>query len=85
MLCWTGSGSSLHPLLLVECKAGPLQWRGLRQAIHYNTFVGAPFVSLVSDQGALLVQLSDATVHTLDQLPSYQDLLRQLNGGINLC
>jgi hypothetical protein len=82
LLCWTGGGASLHPLLLVECKAGPIQWRGLRQAIHYNTFVGAPFISVVSDQGVWLMRLSDAEVHRSEQLPSYHQLLTWLRGDL---
>jgi hypothetical protein len=77
LLCWAGEGSALHPLLLVECKVGPLRLSGLRQAVHYNTFVGAPFVSLVSDQGVWLIEMG--TTEPTDQLPSYEALLKKLS------
>lgn len=38
--------SSLEPLMLIECKAIPLDASALRQALGYNHFVGAPWLVL---------------------------------------
>lgn len=40
--------SSLNPLMLVECKAVPLNAEVLRQALGYNHFVGAPWIVLAN-------------------------------------
>jgi hypothetical protein len=40
--------SSLKPLMLVECKAIPLNAEALRQALGYNHFVGAPWIVLAN-------------------------------------
>lgn len=39
---------SLKPLMLVECKAVPLNADALRQALGYNHFVGAPWIVLAN-------------------------------------
>lgn len=38
--------SSLNPLMLIECKAVPLNDDALRQALGYNHFIGAPWIVL---------------------------------------
>jgi hypothetical protein len=38
------------PLLLIECKAIPLDKKSWRQVIGYNIFVQAPFIALVNQQ-----------------------------------
>ncbi len=42
--------SSLYPLLLIECKAGPLSEDGMDQLIGYNHYVKAPFLALVNER-----------------------------------
>jgi hypothetical protein len=44
----------LYPLLLVECKATPLNDRVLRQMIGYNQFVGACFIAAVNSHHVYL-------------------------------
>jgi len=51
VLCYA-KRDSLHPLLLVECKAEPLSKKAERQLIGYNAFVGAPYIALVNGQEA---------------------------------
>lgn len=38
--------STLRPLMLIECKAVPLNAEALRQAMGYNHFIGAPWIVL---------------------------------------
>lgn len=38
--------STLKPLMLIECKAVPLNAEALRQAMGYNHFIGAPWIVL---------------------------------------
>lgn len=50
LLLFDGSGQGLRPLLLVECKAVPLNAAAERQLLSYNLFVKAPFVCLVNEK-----------------------------------
>lgn len=42
------SSHSLYPLLLIECKAVPINSKSFRQVIGYNQFVKAHFIALVN-------------------------------------
>ena len=57
----------LHPLLLIECKAGFLSQDALDQAVGYNHHIGARFVAVASATGFCLSGFSE--------LPSYETLL----------
>lgn len=50
LLLFDGSGNGLRPLMLVECKAVPLNGAAERQLLSYNLFVKAPFVCLVNQK-----------------------------------
>ncbi len=64
---------SLYPLLLVECKAGPLSPQAVAQALGYNSLVGASFVLLVNLK-QLRLYFPDRTV--ISYLPHYQELVK---------
>lgn len=50
LLLFDGSDRGLRPLLLVECKAVPLNAAAERQLLSYNLFVKAPYVCLVNQK-----------------------------------
>jgi Type I restriction enzyme R protein N terminus (HSDR_N) len=69
---------ALFPLLLVECKAVPLNSRTMRQVWGYNYFVQAPFIAAVNST-KIRLEWQDSSSRTLcfsSQLPSYQDLIK---------
>lgn len=45
---------SLYPLLLIECKATPLNARVMRQVVGYNFYLQAPFIATVNQNEARL-------------------------------
>ncbi len=63
---------SLFPLLLIECKKGPITKAARRQVLGYNSFVGASFVALASP---FSLDLISTYIAPSSSLPSYQDLL----------
>lgn len=68
---------SLFPLLMVECKAVPINAKVLRQVIGYNTFVQALFLAVANGQeihtGFFDPDLKQYSFQKC--LPSYPDLL----------
>ena len=46
IVCYT---PGMKPLLLIECKAGPLEDSALNQALGYNEKIKAPFICLVNE------------------------------------
>lgn len=65
---------TFRPLLLVECKAVPLQEKMFAQALGYNAFIGAPLICLANQEGFLLRWESDFAIS--NQLPTYEQLKR---------
>ena len=66
------------PLLLIECKAVPINSRTMRQVWGYNYFVQAPFIAAVN-QTSIRLEWQDSMSQTLccsSQLPSYYDLIK---------
>lgn len=45
---------ALYPLLMIECKAEPLQESTARQVIGYNYFVGACFIGIANQDHVML-------------------------------
>lgn len=70
LLIYSNSGK---PLLLIECKAGPIGKKAIVQLLGYNKMIGAPFVALVSDKK--LIYTTDGR-ECLDSIPPYDKLLR---------
>lgn len=68
---------SMHPLLLVECKATPLNSKVERQLIGYNLYVQAPFISLANPEGAQICTSQEKN-EWVPWLPSYQELMKNI-------
>jgi hypothetical protein len=74
------SDHPVFPLLLIECKEGPLSQDALDQAIAYNTFVQAFYVAIVNqDQIRLRYNLACSRCE-IDKLPSFSDLAEAVCG-----
>lgn len=77
ILCYAPSKETLHPLLLVECKAIKLTSRMVNQVIGYNYYLKARFLALVNDQeirfGWFDSQKKEYTF--INFIPRYQDLI----------
>ena len=64
---------SLHPLLLVECKATPIDENMLIQVMGYNLYIGAPLICLVNQYSIFLKwQYRDLPQK---KLPTYLELI----------
>ncbi len=63
----------LFPLLLLECKEGPLNAKAEHQVLGYNYFIQAPYVALANENGPFLI-----FPKRLPYLPSFPELLTQL-------
>ena len=75
LLCWTPGPGGLKPLLLVECKVGPLLAHAERQVWGYNETIGAPFVCLVNGLGARTFWREAGEIASVPFLPAYRELL----------
>lgn len=78
LLCFTPGITGLRPLLLVECKAGPISMAAERQALGYNDAVGAPFVCLVNRNGAKTLWREKGKIASVPFLPPYKKLVEKL-------
>ena len=58
ILCHALIAGEIHPLLLIECKAVPLNEKALWQVVGYNTFVSAPFIAIVNEKQILFSYLN---------------------------
>jgi hypothetical protein len=65
---------TLHPLLLIECKAVALQEKMFAQALGYNAYIKAPLICLANDEGFLLRWENDSSIKERNQLPTYESL-----------
>ncbi len=74
ILWFAVTDSGLKPLLLVECKQGPLLSAAEAQLRGYNSYVGAPFLALANEEH-LWVIASDGSLRW-EQLPFYDELKR---------
>jgi Type I restriction enzyme R protein N terminus (HSDR_N) len=68
----------MHPLLLVECKAKPIDIRAVIQAIGYNAVIKARLVALAQPDAIFLRWKKDGQTHYqwFKTLPSFDDLLQ---------
>lgn len=71
----------LKPLLLIECKATPLNSAAYRQVIGYNYYVKAPLLALVNQNEAVtgVLDTQKGWVFTAG-LPSYADATKLAHG-----
>jgi len=76
LLCFLKKEGGVVPLLLVECKEGPLSEEALGQVVSYNYYVKAPYVAVVNlTQVRFLYHQEE-----LSRLPSYFELREKLDG-----
>jgi hypothetical protein len=66
------TGTSLKPLLLIECKAGNNAPTALQQLLGYNVTIQAPFIA-IADATQFLCYSADGT---LIPTPSYEQLVK---------
>lgn len=71
-----GKGSSLKPLLLVECKAVFSLEEAVKQALGYNAYVQACFVAVVSEKWERTLWNEGGIDKWVDFIPSYKELLQ---------
>jgi len=65
---------TFRPLLLIECKAVPLQEKMFAQALGYNAYIKAPLICLANDEEFLLRWENDSSIKERNQLPTYESL-----------
>lgn len=63
------------PLILIECKAVPLNDATIRQAVGYNLFVKAPYIMLVNEVEVKTGSYNGATWVFSPGLPNYKSLI----------
>ncbi|MBU6446435.1 MAG: type I restriction enzyme HsdR N-terminal domain-containing protein [Verrucomicrobia bacterium] len=71
IVCYT---KEMAPLLLVECKAGPLHAGALQQALGYNETVGAPFLCLAKGEEVHTYWFEGTKRVSIPFLPCFKDL-----------
>ena len=67
ILCYRGS--SLEPLLLIECKANSFNNKELRQLLGYNFYIQARYIALVNPQKVHFLDVLTGIEH--DHFPNY--------------
>ena len=79
IVCFTPIASTLHPLLMVECKAVALVPSILNQIIGYNHFVKSSFIGIANQEGIRTGWYQPQTKEYafIDFLPSYSELKAQ--------
>lgn len=81
ILCYSRQSASevfaLKPLLLIECKAIPLDPGAFQQASGYNYYIGAPFIAIANESQIFhgWRDLSTGKFCYSDFLPFYKDLI----------
>ncbi len=78
LICYgKGGDSSLFPLLLIECKAGPLSEDAVNQVVGYNHHVRAQFAAVVNLQEARLWTMDEKNENMFCPfLPSFKELIQ---------
>jgi len=72
------------PLLLIECKAVPLDEGSFRQVVGYNYFIRAPFIA-VANADELMLGWRDPSgeLMSIPYLPSYEELITVISPNIS--
>ncbi len=71
IICYT---QEMIPLLLIECKAGPIGEAAIRQVLGYNETMGAPFVALSNGKETMTLWFEGAKRTSVPFLPTYEEL-----------
>ena len=77
LVCFTPGNGGLIPLLLIECKAGPIDLAAERQVLGYNDSVQAPFVCLVNGSEIRTLWRERGKIASIPFLPSYAQLVEK--------
>jgi hypothetical protein len=64
------------PLLLIECKAGAVEEKALRQVSGYLHWVKAPYFALVGDRCVKTYHFKDQEVVCLEGLPTWDSITK---------
>lgn len=72
LVCFAKSIDSIHPLLVVECKAHPLGKEALRQVEGYNVHLKSKFIAVANQSE---IQTKSREGDLVKGLPSYKQLL----------
>jgi hypothetical protein len=78
------SKKQMEPLLVIECKAVPINDKAFDQIIGYNHLIKAPFIALANQKGVITLIHDGKCYQRFDGLPDYNYLLENLPGG-GLC
>ena len=70
--------TAVKPVLLVECKAIPINDSAIRQAFGYNHSIKAPFICLVNDTSRYTYWKVREEIQSVPFLPSYHELTKHL-------
>lgn len=66
--------SEMKPLLLMECKAIPLNHQALLQVMGYQSLVGSPFIALANEEEIRVGYRSNGLLEEISFLPDYRQL-----------
>lgn len=79
IVCFAKGEQDLFPILLIECKSGPLKISAFEQMISYNHYVGAHFGALVNETEVLFCPLQKTKSMGLEHsFCSYPDLMQRV-------
>lgn len=75
--CYAKGDFSLHPLLVIECKAEKINQKTLDQVLGYNYYIQATFIGLVgkTQEAVGYFDLKEDKYLFMDSIPTYQELL----------
>ena len=78
IIVFTPSEFAMRPLLLIECKAVPLNAQVIRQVIGYNYFVQAPYIVIANGDSLKTGHYKKEGWVFQEGLPTYQEILSSL-------
>lgn len=71
LVCFT---KEMKPLLLIECKAGPIEEKAETQAFGYNHEIEAPFISLANANEVRTFWHGKHGLESVPFLPTFKEL-----------
>ena len=77
ILCNALVQGEIVPLLLVECKAAPLNRAAEQQALGYSDAVRAPFICLANEKEVRTLWREKGRIASIPFLPTYAELVEK--------
>lgn len=74
ILCFIPGEGGMRPLLLIECKAGDWDEAAEKQALGYNSRIGALFIALAGEAAIKTFWLEQGKMASVPFLPRFADL-----------